>query len=661
MGEEVETSDMTPDDDPQSELNILRREVRQLQGSVRDATMQVASQQDELIALRKTLTTAELEVEEGLVREANLRMQLEMQSLKRQKVESTMAAADALVSSLREMIVESEGGPAEPPAPMQPAAVQTYPDNPFTMRKETGNLESVEQSKLDRVLNSISDDNSEQDFPPKQDSDLVGIEDPPSIKPDCTTDTTSTEPDTNTEEHAWASPGNTEPAADPLQDIENRNSPVQTNLAEAVPAILRTRSQPIVSHRNDPEAKRDSPPRSPEPDSLPGPVKTKKPNLLLSAFGPSYSSDARKPPVHSSRVQKGPPLPTEVATVAKSEGVPSHRAFAPTSISLAVSDAHSGDIYALAMSSNGWTVSGGDDKVIRVFDQAGMLYSSIPDSPRAITALALNQEATAQMADSIVIFSGGSDGSVRTFRKQPRRRAKWSISTVSPVHLQPVRKIVLSNQSGMQGPGNSILTCSTDRTIRMTDIERGTRTFSVTGPSAALDVAPFGAISGGLIVSGHRDGGLRLWSSRDGNAMIGGKKVHSKAIVSVSCLDDGQSILTLGRDNVMRLSDIRMNIATIREMDGYVDTVSDWHRAAVNGRHVVCGYGRPGYLGVWNVDTGRLVRRVSTQISERDADVLDMVARKLRNPGCVVMPVWTAAGQFACAHRTRQVSFWSCS
>lgn len=652
----VESGLAVPEDDPQSELNVLRREVRQLQASVRDSALQIASQQDELAELRRALAAAEVEVEEGLVREGNLRMQLDVQCLKRQQIESTMTAAEALVSSLREMIREGENGNGDPAGEFEPVTTESYPDNPYTSRKESGSLVTIEQSKLDRILSSIEDNGGDEKLEDEQQNETVHTEASSIGKADSIGGVSSDAPPAAVEQEEDASPGDTVQQPNPALHVERRrvlsHNPV------------RTPSHPGVSSPNANTQKRHSVPRaspSAAPPTPPEPVQ--KPNLLMSAFRPTQSVvDAPTSSIHSSSVTSSTPLPTEVVLIAKSAGAPSPREALPASISRAISDAHSGEVYALASSADcEWTVSGGDDKTVKVYDNTGRPYATIAENTRSVTALGIHPESGNQQSEAVLIYSGGSDGSVRAFRRHQRRRSKWALTTVLPVHAQAVRSILVTDKAGLGGSSNLILTCSTDRTIRMCDVEHSRRPFSVTSPSAVLDVASFGAAASGLIVSAHKDGGLRLWSGRDGNAMIGGAKIHSKGIVSVCCFSDGQSVLTLGRDNAMRLSDIRMNIGVVREMEGGVQTVSDWHRAAVNGRHVACGLGRPGHLGVWNVDTGKLVRRVSTQSSDPDVDVLDMVARKLRSPSCVVVPLWTASGHFVCGHRTRQVSFWNCT
>lgn len=658
---------LSPDDDPHSELNVLRREVRQLQASVRDAGLQIASQQDELIELRKNLSTAEIEVEEGLVREANLRMQLELQSVKRQKVESTMAAAEALIQSLKEMIQEDDQiGEQRVADTFQPEPAKEYFRSPFAMRKETGNLVDM-NAKLDQVLDSISE-------PPAEEREVEnGKEDGVEVEGDV----------------EGVQEGETLPQKTFLRkgDGEHLVNKVEQTQRTSIGDTVNVSTISMDDLDRDPEEIVSSLDSFSLPNrrlSVPNPVRgistshtaskslsniavaAVAPNqkhassLLKSAFKPGLAvAEQATSAIRSAGVDASDALPREVASIAKSEGAPPPVLF-PSKISTALSDAHSGEIYSLATSKDcAWTVSGGDDKLIKVYNRNGAPYATISENTRAVTALTVQHDSRNQTSD-VVIYAGGSDGCVRTFRRNGRRKTRWNMSTVLPLHTQVVRNIIAIEKPEDGGLSRCLLTCSLDRTVRMYDVEHEKCPFAVNSPSAVLDVDTFGETAGGLIASGHKDGKLRLWSGRDDNGLVGGAKAHNKGVTSVSCLSDGQSLVTLGRDNTIRLSDIRMNVAIVREMERGVHCVSDWHRIATNGRYVACGSGKNG-LCIWNVDSGKIVRRVSSQVYEADTDVLDMVARKLRNPGSIALPLWSVSGYFVGAHRVRQVSFWNSS
>lgn len=634
-----------PEDDPNSELNILRREVRQLQASVRDAALQVAAHQEDAIALRKSLVAAEAELEDSLARENTLRTQLDAQRLKKEHIEGTMAAAEALISSLREMVLE----PHQPP---------TNPPRAFPM---TTPSRATRADDLDMLLSRISDHEDalkpeEGPAEPKMVSTLDS-ERPPTITPP--SPHRSSTPDKDIFEDRFngdaaspiLSPQLSGERQRPLDDsalLDRAFSPV---LKSPVSASPRQRHSMPVSH---------SPHRTmahPRPAS----------NLILSAFGTNnVPTTAQGHAIRSTIPHSGDELPAEIVNLAKGEDAlfrTTQSQSVPSVVRSAITDAHSSEIYSIASSVDGnWVATSGDDKVIKVYDKTGAVFGSISELNRSATALAFGQETHVQGVDQTVIYAGSTDGSVRTFRKQPKRKPKWAVKSVYPVHTQAVRKIILTNLKGIAtGEKDIILSCSIDRTIKLSDVESGKRPYCVTTPSAVLDVDMFGGSGQGLMVSGHRDGGVRLWSTQDQGGALTAGKIHAKGVISVCCLDDGHSVVTLGRDNVMRMSDFRKGISVVRELDGLVETVSDWHRAAAHDRYVACGLGRSGDLGVWNIETGKFMRKINSQRGDANEDVLDMVARKLRRPGCIVAPHWTNLGQFVCGHRTRQVSFWDCS
>ncbi|PXF42554.1 Protein tipD [Gracilariopsis chorda] len=622
-----------PEEDPQSELNLLRREVRQLQAAVRDAAMQVAAQQDEIISLRDALSAAEAEAEEAISRETSMRAQLQAQRLHRQRIEGTMAAAETLVASLRDMISEQS-------SVQDPATLGDIPEAPAPST----------QDDLDLLLSRISDGNNlqpsglsqSQTTEPDEMAPLLDLNNTTPLSEsddDVTGDTTSPRSSAN---QVGRASDTARPAS--LQEVQTSSPRPGQPLLTEPSTLLQRRSMPVVP--------------SDSVSGVPPPVVTS--NLLFSAFGqPVNTTTGDAPIIHGSNMQDATSLPSEIASLAKGEdmvlrsAVPATPSL-PTTVPSSAISAHSGEVYALASNVDGsWIASGGDDKTVHVYNSNGTLCGSISESSRSITALAFHPSIDQPNSDFSIIYAGSSDGSVRSLRKHPRRKGKWTLGSVLPVHTQAVRRMIFI------GTSKSVLTCSTDRTIKLSEIENAKRPFAVTATSAVLDIGAFGTPGNGLIASGHKDGCVRLWSLKDDDACIGGSKLHTKGISSIACLDDGHSVVSLGRDNMIRVSDTRMTgVSAVREMDCLVETVSDWHRLAGNGRHVACGTGTQGDVGFWNVDSGKLVRRVKSHSPGLDTDVLGMVARKLRNPGSVVVPHWTSMGQFVCAHRMRQVSFW---
>jgi WD40 repeat protein len=247
------------------------------------------------------------------------------------------------------------------------------------------------------------------------------------------------------------------------------------------------------------------------------------------------------------------------------------------------------------------------------------------------------------------------DGTFRLWRKDTsRKRVKWAHGTVQPCHSSPVRRIIFDPLCTAAEP--RLYTASVDRNIKLTDITAGRIPFVAYTPSAVFDMDVQGG--SGNIVSGHKDGGLRMWSVRDGKSPVAmGAKAHARAITSVSCLEDGFGVVTLGRDNVLKLSDIRVSLDdTVREMEGGVQTASDWHRAALRGRHVASGLDDSGgTVAIWNVDSGRVVRKLGPGGGAGEGDVFRILKG---SPGCPLIPQWCPFGLVA-ASAEKQISYWS--
>lgn len=328
------------------------------------------------------------------------------------------------------------------------------------------------------------------------------------------------------------------------------------------------------------------------------------------------------------------------------EGVTFGKRLQKMTLAYTVPDAHEGDIYAVGASADGALVaSGGDDRVLKVFD-VGLRkgVARLTESCKAVTAVAFD-------GGGDVLVSGSFEGMVRVYRRSGK--GKWALGSVLPAHTGVVRRLL-----SVGGSAGRFVTASLDRTVCMTDIGAGKKVFAGHAPSAAMDV---GIMPGGgeCLVSGHKDGSLRMWSTftndRDGGAVDSAAKVHRGAITSVSCLEDGFGVVSLGRDGLVKLSDVRSLAEPVREMDGSLKVVSDWHRAALSGRVVAFGLAA-GPVCHFQIDSGKVFREKLVASSVKGPDGLHDLLQS-RNPGTVLLPYWTP-NYLVAAHRSGQLSFW---
>lgn len=656
----------SPDEeDPSSELNTLRRELRRAQAELRDAGMRAALQQEEVAALRDDLRDAESARDEALARESAMSARLDAE---RARVNATMAAAENLVSVLRAMEDDPLGelpplsnpvvtfqDPADMPAPAASPKTPAKPVKPVLKAASKPPAVNITPAKNSAKIASQASTSPLPPLPPK------------SIKQDLTP--ISEEKELTDAQSIPETPAAQGPVPEQLAPEVPQQELPQPEMQIPAPATthrlpqlggpgglqsMRNAQQPHTRRTwslDIPRTARTSPNSRPQSS-----------RLLQSAF----SGSLHAPPVAAvqraaAAAAAGSCLSPGVAELPTSSVVGAARL--PSRIESLTTDAHSGEIFAAAASVDGTLLAtGGDDRVIRVMSlRAPGPPVVIAEPLKSVTALEWVPDVAAPATTTTptpLLCAGTSDGAVRVFRRQTRRRVRWSLELVLPVHTHAVRRLLYR---GDEEPAH-LLSASNDRTLRLTDVHAGKRLTVVTAPSAALDVA---VVPGAAeVVSAHRDGALRVWCLRERpstGAALEGARVHSRAAIALAPLDDGRAIVSLGRDNALRVSDVRMSLRVVRDLDSGVETVSDWHRVTTDGRTVFCGLGGNNGLGIWNADTGKLVRRVPAAVPRASPrDVIELVAKTFYNsPSPILFPLWTNGGQFICAHRSRQLSFWA--
>jgi len=339
----------------------------------------------------------------------------------------------------------------------------------------------------------------------------------------------------------------------------------------------------------------------------------------------------------------------------------------PSRISTVVPNAHESDIFSIASSFDGSMIAtGGDDRRIRI----ATLHSNAPveiiDDPiKSIKALEFMHTDSVYGGDNSktpLLCAGLSDGNIQLYSRNTKKQGRWDCKRVEPVHSSAVRSIQYRQDSG----DSRILSASTDRTVCLTDMSTGQNLFTGKAPSACLDATLLTIGGSGEILSAHRDGEIRLWCPRqrenDGEGIvIDGVRVHSKAAIAIAALDDGVSVVSLGRDDKIKLSDVRMSLKVVREFEtAEMETFSDWQKLCVDGRVVYCGMGHSQGLGVWDSSTGKFETTLDCKYNPARTSTDDLISRKSNAElPEVLIPFWTEAGEFVCAHQNKKISFWS--
>lgn len=144
-------------------------------------------------------------------------------------------------------------------------------------------------------------------------------------------------------------------------------------------------------------------------------------------------------------------------------------------------------------------------------------------------------------------------------------------------------------------------TGSQDRTIKIWDLERGfsTRTLTTFSSCHCVTLTPEDSILG----SGHFDGHVRLWSSRNGE-IIHDLPVHDRPVTSLIVSPDGTRMVTNSLDNSLCLINLKKFQA-----EGAL-THPDYHCQqsyakicfSFDGKYVLAG-GSNGIVYIWNMDT----------------------------------------------------------
>ncbi|KNA07796.1 hypothetical protein SOVF_168580 isoform A [Spinacia oleracea] len=150
-----------------------------------------------------------------------------------------------------------------------------------------------------------------------------------------------------------------------------------------------------------------------------------------------------------------------------------------------------------------------------------------------------------------------------------------------------------------------VVSAAYDRTIKAWDLQKGYCTNTIIFPSNCNAVCF--SMDGRTICSGHVDGNLRLWDIQTGK-LLSEVAAHSLAVTSISLSQNGNTILTSGRDNVHNLFDMRTLevYGTLRASGNRV--ASNWSRSCISAddNYVAAG-SADGSVHIWSIQKGDIV------------------------------------------------------
>jgi autophagy-related protein 16 len=165
-------------------------------------------------------------------------------------------------------------------------------------------------------------------------------------------------------------------------------------------------------------------------------------------------------------------------------------------------------------------------------------------------------------------------------------------------------------------PGEkNIITASADRSIRIWNIERHvytqTTTFRHSSTSNCCDVS----YETHTVVSGHLDGGLRIWDARTGDRILDVPSLHDGGVTCVHWKPgNSNEILTNGRDSTLKVIDTRTSNTMNTFHDPGFRTLTNHASCAFspNGAYAAAGSGDSGDVFVWNVSSGVKEKQLSS-------------------------------------------------
>lgn len=157
-----------------------------------------------------------------------------------------------------------------------------------------------------------------------------------------------------------------------------------------------------------------------------------------------------------------------------------------------------------------------------------------------------------------------------------------------------------------------IITASADRQIKIWDTSkqtyRQTNNISFNSTANSIDVMD----DSRTIVSGHVDGGFRLWDTRTGQKSAEIENVHESAITSVQLNPlDSSKVMTNGMDSRVKIVDIRTCKAIHEFRHRDFQTSYNWSSSAFSpdGAYVASGSSSNGFIFVWNAN-GKLLQKL---------------------------------------------------
>lgn len=159
--------------------------------------------------------------------------------------------------------------------------------------------------------------------------------------------------------------------------------------------------------------------------------------------------------------------------------------------------------------------------------------------------------------------------------------------------------------------GSRVATGSHDRTLKLWDLQKGHCVRTIFCFSSCNAVAL--SRDGFTLVSGHFDSSLRFWSTEKGESKHELSNLHDKGqITSVTIAGDDNALLSCGRDDTLRLVDMRTYDVVRSFQSPAFRSGLNWTKATMSADGTyIAAPGHEGTIFVWDARTSELVTQLA--------------------------------------------------